>query len=516
MEPHFQILIACFILIVLAHTWKILNSMYLRPKRLERLLRRQGLRGNPYRFPFGDLKELGQAIHQIMSKPLGLDDDIKPRAMTFAFNTIKKHGIESFFWQGPVPSVNITDVALIKEVTAKHSVFSKPQTPNKLTHLFAPGLMTLERDKWAKHRKIINPAFSIEKLKLMVPAFYLSCEEVLTKIENKMSPEGVCDVDIWPYFENITSDAISRTAFGSSYEEGRRIFELQKEQASHVLGLLRTINFPGSRFLPTKRNRRMKEIASQVRPIVRALVDKRANAINAGEAVNPDLLGMLLESNFQEIEQHGNKSFGMTIDEIIEECKVFYFAGQETTSALLAWTLVLLSKHQEWQKRARDDVFNVFGKEKPTYEGLSHLKTVSMILFEVLRFYPPVLSLIRHTTEEIKLGKYTLPKGIGLNLPLLWLHHSREFWGEDVMEFNPERFSDGVAKAMKGPGMFFPFGWGPRICIGQNFAMVEAKVVLAMILQRFTVELSPSYTHAPQTIFTLQPQHGVHVTLRRI
>lgn len=277
-----------------------------------------------------------------------------------------------------------------------------------------------------------------------------------------------------------------------------------------------TLSLCVCRYLPTKRNNRMKEIESQVRPIVRALIDRRVNAIKAGEAINPDLLGMLLESNFQEIEQHGNKSFGMTIDEIIDECKVFYFAGQETTSTLLSWTMVLLSKHQEWQKRARDEIYKIFGKEKPNYEGLSQLKTVSMILFEVLRFYPPVVALLRHVTEEIKLGKYTLPKDIGVNIPVLWLHHSHEFWGDDAMEFNPERFSDGVAKAVKPPGMFCPFGWGPRICLGQNFAMVEAKAVLSMILQRFTVELSSSYTHAPRLIFTLQPQHGLHLTLRRI
>ena len=93
MEVHFQILIACVILIVSAHTWKILNSMYFKPKRLEKLLRSQGFKGNPYRFPYGDLKEYGQALQQLMSKPLSLDDDIKPRAMTFAFNTMKKHGM---------------------------------------------------------------------------------------------------------------------------------------------------------------------------------------------------------------------------------------------------------------------------------------------------------------------------------------------------------------------------------------------------------------------------------------
>lgn len=121
----------------------------------------------------------------------------------------------------------------------------------------------------------------------------------------------------------------------------------------------------------------MKEIESQVCPIIGRLINKRIEAIKSGEAVNPDLLGILLESNFQEIETHGNKSFGLTIDEIIEECKVFYFGGQETTSTLLSWALVLLSKHSHWQKRAREEVLSIFGKEKPSSEGLNQLKIVS-------------------------------------------------------------------------------------------------------------------------------------------
>jgi cytochrome P450 len=121
----------------------------------------------------------------------------------------------------------------------------------------------------------------------------------------------------------------------------------------------------------------MRKNNKEIESILRDVVGKRIQAMKQGESTKDDLLGLLLESNMRETEEYGQSSKGMTIEDVIEECKVFYFAGMETTSVLLTWTMVVLSMHPEWQDRAREEVISLFGKNKPEYEGLSRLKTVS-------------------------------------------------------------------------------------------------------------------------------------------
>ncbi|XP_054815421.1 cytochrome P450 72A397-like isoform X2 [Prosopis cineraria] len=419
-------------------------------------------------------------------------------------------------WIGPEPRIVITDPVLIKDMMNKVYDFPKPY-PNPLLKLLASGLASHEGDKWAKHRRIINPAFNVEKLKIMLSTFYVSFSDLVYTWEKMLSSDGSCEMDVWPFLQNVTCDVISRTAFGSSYEEGKRIFELLKEQAELAIKLFFKVFIPGYRFLPTSESKRMKKNDRDIRTSLMDIINKREKAMEAGEAPKDDLLGILLDSNRKEIQEQGNsKDDGITIQDVIEECKLFYFAGQETTSVLLVWTMVLLSKYPDWQKRAREEVLQVFGYQKPDFDGLNRLKIVTMILYEVLRLYPPVAMLTRTVTRDMKLGHLTIPTGVHLSLPIGLVQHECELWGDDAKEFKPERFSDGVLKATKGQVSFFPFGWGPRICIGQNFAMLEAKMVISMILQHFWFELSPIYVHAPTDEITLKPQYGAQIILHKL
>uniref|UniRef100_A0A7N0VEY6 Cytochrome P450 n=1 Tax=Kalanchoe fedtschenkoi TaxID=63787 RepID=A0A7N0VEY6_KALFE len=510
------VIMVALITILVVWVWRVLNWLWIRPKVLERKLREQGLRGNSYRILFGDTNDGKRLVKEAISKPIGIFEDTASRILPQVDQCLKKYGKNSFLWMGPAPRINIMEPEMIREIFSKLDDFHKVAA-NPLTRLLLHGLTSHEGDQWAKHRKLLKPAFHLEKLMNMLPAFYTSCLEMMTKWEKLFADGGPCELDVWPYLQDMTSDAISRTAFGSSFREGKRIFERQRELADLVVEALKSVYIPGWRFLPTKMNRRMKELERDIRTSLGAIIHKKEMAMKAGEAASDDLLGILIESNHREIEENvSNHNVGLTLEEVIGECKIFYFAGQETTSTLLVWTMVVLSIHQEWQARARDEVLLIFGKEKPHLNGLNHLKIVTMIFHEVLRLYPPIATLNRSTQRETKLGRLTLPAGAQLSLPVAAIHRDPELWGQDAKEFKPERFADGVSKATQGQLNYFPFGWGPRICIGQNFAFLEAKMTLALMLQRFSFALSPSYTHAPYASATVHPQHGAHLTLHKL
>ncbi|KAF3338324.1 cytochrome P450 CYP72A219-like protein [Carex littledalei] len=511
--------IGAFSLLLLWRAVEAFEWAWLRPRRLDRELRKQGLRGTMYRSISGDVKENNRLNNEARAKLMPHSHDITARVEPMLHCAMKEYGKQSFTWYGPYPRVTIRDPKLVREILSNKFGHYEKQKVSGFVRLLADGLLIYEGEKWHKHRRILNPAFHLEKLKRMLPAFSTCCDELVGRWENSAGLDGLFELDVWPELQNFTGDVISRSAFGSSYQEGRRIFQLQGEQAECLVKAFRTHYIPFYWYLPTKNNKRMKQIDREVETLLRGMITKREKAIQNGESTQDDLLGLLLESNMREMGQNGksDSSHGMTTEEVIEECKLFYFAGKDTTSVLLTWTMIVLSMHPEWQEKAREEVLQHFGREKPDFSGLSRLKIVTMILYEVLRLYTPVAMLNRHTYKTVQLGDVTLPPGVVLGLPLLFIHHDSDIWGPDATEFKPTRFAGGISKAAKdGQGAFFPFGWGPRICIGQNFALLEAKMGLSMILQHFVFELSEKYQHAPCTVITVHPEHGAPIKFHRI
>nr|GMC72636.1 cytochrome P450 CYP72A219-like [Ipomoea batatas] len=380
---------------VVIWAYRVVQWVWLKPRKLEKWLRQQGLNGSSYRVFYGDTKEMATLTAKAKSKPINLSDDILPRVLPFYHLAVTKYGASS----------------------AKGD-YIRTGTNARVT---------------------------------------LSCEEmIIKKWELLTSEKNWCDFDVQPYLDRFTSDVISRTAFGCSYVEGNKIFSLQTEQAELTRQVLHSVYSPDWWLLSSKRSRRMHEIDNEIRGMMKGLIGKRERGMK--EKVGDD-------DDEEDLDLLGVLKSGFSTDEVIEECQHFYFAGQESGSDFLVWIMILLSIHQTWQDRARQEVQQVFGNNKPDFDGLNRLKILTMILNEVLRLYPPSPYTIRTMYEETKLGEMKLPPNIILVLSSLLVQRDPDVWGADAGEFKPERFAEGVAKATKNRLAFLPFGWGPRTCI---------------------------------------------------
>ncbi|PRQ40591.1 putative 11-oxo-beta-amyrin 30-oxidase [Rosa chinensis] len=347
--------------------------------------------------------------------------------------------------------------------------------------------------------------------KNMIPDMIASAE---TMLDRWKSHEEGKEMEVYEEFRLLTSEVISRTAFGSSYVEGKNIFDMLMK-FSLLLKNDYILKFPGiSMLFKTNDDIKSEKLAQGIRDSIMGIIKKREEKAMSGEEerFGSDFLGLLLKAHHDT-----NDIQRISVDDLVDECKSFYLVGQETSNTLLSWTVLLLALHTDWQEKARMEVLQLFGKQAPNPDGLAKLKTMSMIFNESLRLYSPAVTVTRRVEKDVRLGKLIIPANFELIVPYLALHHEPQSWGQDAQLFKPERFFEGVAKATNNNlTSFMPFGMGPRICVGLNFATVEAKIALSMILQRYSFTLSPGYVHSPLRSMTLRPQHGVQVMLHSL
>ncbi|XP_030449666.2 cytochrome P450 CYP749A22-like [Syzygium oleosum] len=498
-----------FLFLVIWSLAKLLHKLWWKPLRIQRMMAQQGITGPPYRFLHGSTKETIKMKKEVRNTPMSnLSHDVFPKIQPEVNTWIDTYGRNYLSWLGPQAQLVITEPELVKEVLLnRYKTYPKTGNKDFAKKLLGDGLAsTPGGKKWAKQRKLANRAFHGESLKNMAPAMVDSVHTMLVKWKNQEGKE----IEVFEEFKVLTSEVISRTAFGSSYIEGGNIFRMLTGLSSFTSRNAFNIRLPGlSKLWKTVDEVKAEKLEKGVRDSIIQMIKKREKKVMAGEVdgFGDDFLGQLVKALHD-----ADKSKKITVDNLVDECKTFYIAGQETGNAMMTWMLFLLAIYPEWQEEARMEVLNVFGNKEPDFDGLGKLKKISMIINETLRLYPPLVGLTRKVGKKQRLGWLVLPAGIHIFVPILKLHSDPEIWGDDVHQFKPERFSEGVAKATNNNAVvFIPFGFGPRSCVGMSFVTIEAKVALSMILQRYTFELSPAYIHCPVHLFTNRPQHGLPI-----
>ncbi|KAJ0030795.1 hypothetical protein Pint_13069 [Pistacia integerrima] len=368
----FKFLVISFTVFLLVLKLTIL--LWWTPRKIEDHFSKQGIRGPPYHFFIGNVKELVGMMLKASSQPMPFSHNILPRVLSFYHHWKKIYGATFLVWFGPTVRLTVSDPDLIREVfTSKSEFYEKNEAHPLVKQLEGDGLLSLKGEKWAQHRKIITPTFHMENLKLLVPVVAKSVTEMLDKWL-AMSKSGQVEIEVSEWFQLLTEDVITRTAFGSSYEDGKAIFRLQAQQMELAAEAFRKVFIPGYRFLPTKRNinswKLDKEIKKSLMKLIGKRKENRMQVENEKEKSSKDLLGLMIQAS--------NSSPNITDYDIVEECKSFFFAGKQTTSNLLTWTTVLLAMHPQWQVLAREEVVRVCGaRDIPTKDDVVKLKTVN-------------------------------------------------------------------------------------------------------------------------------------------
>ncbi|XP_002467797.2 cytochrome P450 709B2 [Sorghum bicolor] len=443
---------------------------------------------------------------------------------------VVEYGRTFLYWIGPTPAIFSVDLELIKEVlTDRTGLFAKDFMIPVFKVLLGNGLILANGDDWKRHRKVVLPAFNHERIKSMSAVTAEATEQMARRWFEQILHSGgarqAAEIQVDRAICDLTAEIIGRAAFGTGHQEAGDVLVLMHEMQK--MGAAAMLDAPILWHMPTRRNLTVRRLDKLLRTKITAMMAARvAAAANCGSGgYGDDLLGLLLEAWSPEpaerqagSDDEGTTTTTLTTREVIDECKTFFGAGQETTATLLVWTMFLLSTHPQWQDKVREEVLREFpgGGDVPNSDTLSRLKLLHMVLLETLRLYPPIVYIQRTTASEVVLRGVEVPRGTVISIPIGLLQRDREVWGSDADEFNPLRFSNGVARAATDPHALLSFSLGPRACTGKSFGIIEAQIVMAVILRKFTFSLSPTYVHKPKYVVSLTPKCGMPLIFKNL
>ncbi|CAL5002005.1 unnamed protein product [Urochloa decumbens] len=516
------------LLLLTRAAWVAVTCYYLTPLRIRRALAAQGVLGPPPRPLVGNLRHVSALVAASTAAAMpSLSHDIVPRLLPHYVLWSKSYGSIFVYWYGSEPRVCVTEAGMVRELlSSRHAhVTGKSWMQRQgAKHFIGRGLIMANGATWWHQRRVVAPAFMADRLRGRVVAHMAECAGKAARAMREAVARGGNEVEVGAHMARLAGDIVARTEFGTSYDTGKRIFGLIEELQRLTARSSRYLWVPGSQYFPSKYRREIKRLNGELEGLLKESIERSREIADEGRtpssACGTGLLGMLLAETGKKKEEGTNSGeLGYDTQTIVDECKTFFFAGHETSALLLTWAIMLLATNPSWQDKARAEVAAVCGNAPPTADHLPKLTVLQMVINETLRLYPPATLLPRMAFEDITLGgaggeELRVPRGASVWIPVLAIHHDEAVWGPDAHEFRPDRFAPGHrARRPCAAGRFLPFASGPRNCVGQAYAMVEAKVVLAVMLASFRFGISDEYRHAPVNVLTLRPRHGVPVRL---
>ncbi|XP_061348757.1 cytochrome P450 714C2-like [Gastrolobium bilobum] len=496
--------------VLLFHLYNVLVE---KPNKLRSKLRKQGINGPPPTILLGNIREIKKA-QRITANNSSIESNSSHNCAAYVLPLFEKwreqYGQVFMFSLGNIQILCVNQPDIVRDINTCTSLdLGKPSYQQKqLGPMLGQGVLTSNGTIWAHQRKILAPELYMDKVKGMMNIISESSMSLLNLWSSRIEAEGgVADIKIDEYMRSFSGNVIARACFGSNYSKGEEIFL----KLGALLELMSWKNMskrvvPGMRYLPTKSNRKAWSLEKEVRNLILQGVKERKDT-----TFEKDLLQMVLEgANKSNLTQEASDRF------IVDNCKNIYLAGYETTAVSATWCLMLLASNQNWQDRVRAEVLEICKGRIPDSDMLYKMKQLTMVIHESLRLYPPVSVMSREAFKDMKFGDIDVPKGVNLWTMVLTLHTNPDVWGADAYKFNPERFANGTMGACNLPHLYMPFGAGPRVCLGQNLAMAELKMLIALILSKFSFTLSPKYIHSPAISLLLEPEHGVHLLVKKL
>ncbi|MDJ0755235.1 MAG: cytochrome P450 [Ardenticatenaceae bacterium] len=359
-----------------------------------------------------------------------------------------------------------------------------------LRRISGRGLISNQGESWLRQRRLMQPLFHRKRIAALSDLMVESTENVRRRWEQAAASGSV--VDVSEDMTELTLDIVSRALFTFDIGQEGQEFSRSFSYVNSFFGSLDTV-FAIAPWMPTPKIRRYHREMAKINQMIFAIIDQRRLRPQEGDRV--DLLTLLLEARDEESGE------GMSDQQIRDEVITLLIAGHETTANLMAWTWLLLAQNPAARAQLEEEVDRVLNGRLPGMDDIPNLPVAERILKEALRLYPPAWFISRNAIGDDEIGGYSIPAGSLVSASVFLAHRHPEFW-PDPLKFDPDRFLPEREKN-RPRYAYLPFGGGPRLCIGNTFAMVEATLILTTLVQRLRLELIPGRPVEPEPLITL-------------